>query len=299
MNDLPKGTLSSSHPPRRFLVTIDKTVRLNDGHSIPRIGFGVWRLEENKAPDVVAAAIEAGYRHIDTAQGYDNEAGVGEGIKKSGIAREELFVTSKLRTSHQGFDKSQQSLKESLQRLGLDYLDLFLIHWPAPQHDRYAETWKGLVEAQKQGLVRSIGVSNFLPEHLERIIEETGVTPAVNQVETNPKYQQKDQRAWNKQHGIVTESYSPLGGDGAALLKNEAITGIADRLGKSPAQVVIRWHLQNDLVVLPKTDSSDRAKQNYDVWDFELSDGDLKALAKLDDPNGKSLPQPNENNDLF
>jgi 2,5-diketo-D-gluconate reductase A len=281
------------------MVTIDKTVRLNDGKSIPRIGFGVWRLDEGKAPDVVAAAIEAGYRHIDTAQGYDNEAGVGEGIKRSGLPREDLFVTSKLRTSHQGFDKAQQSLKESLGRLKLDYLDLFLIHWPAPKHDRYAETWKGLIDAQKQGLVRSIGVSNFAAKHLDRIIGETGVTPAVNQIETNPGYQQTEQRVWNERHGIVTESYSPLGGDGAKLLQDDVIKRIAKRLGKTPAQVVIRWHLENDLVVLPKTDSPDRARENIDVWDFELDRQTLDELAKLDDPNGKALPQPDENNDLF
>lgn len=280
-------------------MTISKTVRLNDGHFIPRIGFGVWRLDDDKAPEVVAAAIKAGYRHVDTAQGYDNEAGVGRGVRESGVPRDQLFVTSKQRTSHQGYDSTFRSLDDSLKRMGLDYLDLFLIHWPAPEHDRYAETWKAFVELQKHGSARSIGVSNFAVEHLERIIEETGVTPAVNQIETNPGYQQKDQRAWNAQHGIVTESYSPLGGDGAALLRDDVVTGIARRLGKTPAQVVIRWHLENDLVVLPKTDSPERAAQNIDVWDFELGAEDIDALGKLDDPKGKSLPQPNENNNLF
>jgi len=280
-------------------VTLSKTARLNDGHSIPRIGFGVWRLDDNKAPDVVAAAIGAGYRHIDTAQGYDNEAGVGKGIRSAGVSREDLFVTSKLRTSHQGYDKALESLDASLERLQLDYLDLFLIHWPAPAHDLYAETWDAFVDARARGLVRSIGVSNFTPEHLDKIIAETGVIPVVNQIETNPGYQQKAQRAWNAAHGIVTESYSPLGGDGAALLKNPTVTAIAERLGRTPAQIVIRWHLENDLVVLPKTEDPERAAQNLDVWSFELDDDALADLAALDDPNGKSLPQPNENNDLF
>lgn len=280
-------------------MTLSKTARLNDGHSIPRIGFGVWRLDDNKAPDVVAAAIGAGYRHIDTAQGYDNEAGVGKGIRSAGVSREDLFVTSKLRTSHQGYDKVLESLDASLERLQLDYLDLFLIHWPAPAHDLYAETWDAFVDARARGLVRSIGVSNFTPEHLDKIIAETGVIPVVNQIETNPGYQQKAQRAWNAAHGIVTESYSPLGGDGAALLKNPTVTAIAERLGRTPAQIVIRWHLENDLVVLPKTEDPERAAQNLDVWSFELDDDALADLAALDDPNGKSLPQPNENNDLF
>jgi len=280
-------------------VTLSKTARLNDGHSIPRIGFGVWRLDDKKAPDVVAAAIGAGYRHIDTAQGYDNEAGVGKGIRSAGVSREDLFVTSKLRTSHQGYDKALESLDASLERLQLDYLDLFLIHWPAPAHDLYAETWDAFVDARARGLVRSIGVSNFTPEHLDKIIAETGVIPVVNQIETNPGYQQKAQRAWNAAHGIVTESYSPLGGDGAALLKNPTVTAIAERLGRTPAQIVIRWHLENDLVVLPKTEDPERAAENLDVWSFELDDDALADLAALDDPNGKSLPQPNENNDLF
>ncbi|MDV3250987.1 aldo/keto reductase [Devosia sp. BK] len=272
---------------------------LNDGNSIPQLGFGVWRLEEADAPKVVGAAIDAGYRHIDTAQGYDNEAGVGEAIAQASVARDQLFVTSKLRNGHQGYDSALRSLDESLGRLKLDYLDLFLIHWPAPEHDRYADTWRALVEARKQGKVRSIGVSNFLPEHIQRIIDETGVVPAVNQLELHPAYQQRDIREWHRDKDIQIECYSPLGGQESKLLEDETIKGIADAHGKSTAQVIIRWHLQQNLIVLPKSSKPERAKDNFDVWDFVLSGDDIAKIDALDRPDGKTLPQPDENNQLF
>lgn len=272
---------------------------LNDGNSIPQLGFGAWRLEEADAPKVVGAAIDAGYRHIDTAQGYDNEAGVGEAIAQASVARDQLFVTSKLRNGHQGYDSALRSLDESLGRLKLDYLDLFLIHWPAPEHDRYADTWRALVEARKQGKVRSIGVSNFLPEHIQRIIDETGVVPAVNQLELHPAYQQRDIREWHRDKDIQIECYSPLGGQESKLLEDEMIKGIADAHGKSTAQVIIRWHLQQNLIVLPKSSKPERAKDNFDVWDFVLSGDDIAKIDALDRPDGKTLPQPDENNQLF
>ena len=272
---------------------------LNDGNSIPQLGFGVWRLEEDAAPEVVGAAIKAGYRHIDTAQGYDNEAGVGRAIAQADIDRAELFVTSKLRNGHQGYDRALKSLDESLRRLGLEYLDLFLIHWPAPAHNLYPETWKALVEAQKSGKVKSIGVSNFLPEHLKRIIDETGVTPAVNQLELHPAYQQRDIREWHRDRDIQIECYSPLGGQDSALLDNEVITEIAEAHGKSPAQVIIRWHLQQNLIVLPKSSKPERARDNFDVWDFTLSSEDVARIDGLDRPDGKTLPTPEENNEMF
>lgn len=275
------------------------SITLNDGNSIPQLGFGVWRLEEEDAPEVIGAAISAGYRHIDTAQGYDNEAGVGEAIAEADIARDQLFITSKLRNGHQGFEKAQQSLNESLERLQLDYLNLFLIHWPAPQHDRYVETWKALIEAQKAGKVRSIGVSNFLPEHIDRIIAETGVTPAVNQVELHPAYQQRDIRDYHREKGIKLECYSPLGGKESKLLDDETITEIADRYDRSPAQIITRWHLQQGLIVIPKSSKPERARENFRVWDFELTDEDTAKIDGLDRPDGKTLPEPNENNDLF
>lgn len=272
---------------------------LNDGNRIPQLGFGVWRLEEADAPKVVGAAIDAGYRHIDTAQGYENEAGVGQAIAQASVEREELFVTSKLRNGHQGYDSALRSLDESLERLKLDYLDLFLIHWPAPEHDRYADTWRAFVEVQKQGKVRSIGVSNFLPEHIQRIIDETGVVPAVNQLELHPAYQQRDIREWHRDKDIQIECYSPLGGKESKLLEDEAIKEIAEAHGKSAAQVIIRWHLQQNLIVIPKSSKPERAKDNFDVWDFVLSGDEIARIDALDRPDGKTLPTPEENNELF
>ena len=278
---------------------LSPTIALNDGHHIPRLGFGVWRLPDEDAPAVVGGAIQAGYRHIDTAQGYDNEEGVGRAVREAPVPRSELFITSKERTRDQGYDSTFRSLEGSLKRLGLDYLDLFLIHWPVPEHDRYAETWRALVELQAQGRVRSIGVSNFLPTHFDRLIGETGVVPAVNQVELHPRYQQRDIRDWHAAHGIATESYSPLGGEGAAVLREPVVADIAARLGRTPAQVVIRWHLQQDLVVLPKTANPTRAVENLDVWGFTLSPEDMAQINALDRPDGKTLPRPEEMNDLF
>lgn len=279
-----------SHPP---------TIPLNDGNAIPQLGFGVWRLEEDDAPRVINAAIEAGYRHIDTAQGYDNEAGVGRAIQQAAVERDQLFITSKLRNGHQGYDSALRSLDESLERLQLDYLDLFLIHWPAPAHDRYVETWKALIEARDQGKVKSIGVSNFLPEHLSRIIDETGVVPVVNQLELHPAWQQRDIREFHRDKDIQIECYSPLGGKESKLLDNPALVEVANNHGKSPAQVMIRWHLQQNLIPLPKSSKPERARENFDVWDFNLSAEDIARIDALDRPDGKTLPQPNDNNDLF
>ena len=280
-------------------MTLSQDILLNDGTRIPRLGFGVWRVPDAEAPALVGAAIAAGYRHIDTAQGYDNERGVGRAVREAAVPCDQLFITSKQRTSHQGRDSTFRSFDETMERLGLETLDLFLIHWPVPAQGRYVETWRAFVELQKQGRVRSVGVSNFLPEHLERIIGETGVTPAVNQIELHPRYQQRDLVAWHGTHGIVTESYSPLGGNGAELLRAQAIEDIAERAGKTPAQVVIRWHLQRNLVVLPKTSNPQRAASNLDVWDFELSDQDMAEIASLDRPDGKILPGPQAMNNLF
>ena len=278
-------------------MTLPPNIILNDGNAIPRIGLGVWRLSEAEAPRLVADAIEAGYRHIDTAEAYQNEAGVGQGLKLAKARRRDLWITSKLQTSLQGYDSTLKAFDQTMAKLELDQLDLFLIHWPAPARNKYVETWKALIELQQQGRIRSIGVSNFLPEHLERIIGETGVTPAVNQIELHPRFQQGASRDWHQQHGIVTESYSPLGGKGTKLLEDPVITSIGKRHAKSPAQVIVRWHLQLDLVVLPKSSKLERAVQNLDVWDFVLDEDDMSAIAGLDRPDGKTLPHPNELND--
>lgn len=278
-------------------MTLQPHITLNDGNAIPRLGLGVWRVPDGEASQLVAESIDAGYRHIDTAEAYQNEAGVGKGLKLTKVRRRDLWITSKLQTSLQGYDSTLRAFDQTMAKLELDQLDLFLVHWPAPGRDKYVETWKALIALQQQGRIRSIGVSNFLPEHLERVIGETGVTPAVNQIELHPRFQQAESRDWHQQHGIVTESYSPLGGKGTELLEDRVITSIAKRQGKSPAQVIIRWHLQLDLVVLPKSSKLERAVENLDVWDFELTDQDMAEIAALDRPDGKTLPHPNELND--
>ena len=273
-------------------------VTLNDGTTIPQLGFGVWEIGDDAAAGVLATAFATGFRHIDTAQAYGNERGVGRAVRECGLARNEVFVTSKLRSSHFPFDTARQSLNDSLERMGLETLDLFLLHWPVPAHDGLmVEAWKALIEEQKAGKVRSIGVSNFLPEHLERLIAETGVTPAVNQLELHPYFQQRDLRDALKAMNIAIESYSPLGR--GKILEDAAITAIAQAHGKSSAQVIIRWHLQDGLIVLPKTATPLRVAENFDVFDFTLSDSEMAAIAALDKPDGKILPDPRHMNNLF
>ena len=272
-------------------------ITLNDGNTIPQLGFGVWQVPNDEVTEPVVTAIETGYRSIDTAQGYDNEEGVGQAIREAGVPRDQLFITSKLRTKDQGYDNTLRSLDGTLQRLGLDYLDMFLIHWPVPAHDRYSDTWRAFIQAQKDGKIRSIGVSNFLPEYLERIINDHGVKPVVNQIELHPYYQQRDVREIHERLGIKIESYSPLGS--GAVLKDETIGDIASKHGKEPAQVMIRWYLQQGLIVIPKSTHAERIRSNFDVFGFELDQDDMDRIAKLDRPDGKTGSQPAEFNDLF
>jgi 2,5-diketo-D-gluconate reductase A len=273
-------------------------VELNDGWHIPRLGFGVWQVANDEVTRPVVKAIEAGYRSIDTAQGYDNEEGVGVAIRASGIDRDELFVTSKLRTKSMGYEAALAGIQESLDKIGLDYLDLFLIHWPTPARDTYVETWKALIKAKEQGLVRTVGVSNFLPEHIERIIEATGVFPAVNQIETHPYFQQQDVRGFHVRHGIQLESYSPLGS--GAVLNDKTIAALARAHEKSPAQVILRWHMQEDFVAIPKSVTPDRIRQNLEVFDFELSEEEMNAIRALDNPaSGRTGSDPATFNDLY
>ncbi|MFP9138299.1 aldo/keto reductase [Devosia sp. XGJD_8] len=272
-------------------------ITLNDGKTIPQLGFGVWEIPNSSVAKTVVTAIEAGYRSIDTAQGYGNEEGVGQGIVDSGLPRDELFITSKLRTKDQGYDATLKSFMGSLDRLGLDYLDLFLIHWPVPKHDRYSDTWKAFVQLQRDGRIRSIGVSNFLQDHLERIIGDSGVVPAVNQIELHPEFQQRDVRAFHSQHNIAIECYSPLGR--GQVLGNDIIGRIAARHGTTPAQVIIRWHVQQGLIAIPKSVRPERIKANIDVFGFALDDDDMAAIAKLDRPDGKMVGDPATNNSLW
>jgi 2,5-diketo-D-gluconate reductase A len=258
------------------------SVALNDGHSIPQLGIGTWPLNDAEVAEVVVSATALGYRHIDTAAKYGNEKGVGAGIRDSGIDRADLFVTTKLDGGYQGGDRAVAGLEASLARLGLDYVDLLLIHWPAPWLGQYVSTWKTFEKLRSDGLARSIGVSNFKPAHLDALAAETGTVPVVNQIELDPRITRQAQRDYDSAHGIVTESYSPFGGGGASLLRSPVLAAVGQRYGKTAGQVVVRWHLQNGLVVIPKSSSPTRLAENADVFDFELDADDLAQVATLD-----------------
>ncbi len=264
---------------------------LSDGVDIPQVGLGVWQVPDDDAAAAVRTAITAGYRSIDTAAAYNNEGGVGDGLRSSGVPREELFVTTKLWNSEQGFDAAAEAFHASLDRLGLDYVDLYLIHWPTPARDRYVDTWRAFVALRAEGLVRSIGVSNFQPTHLRRLVDETGVTPTVNQVELHPRFQQAELRAVHAELGIATEAWSPLG-QGRSL-GEPALLAVAARHGVSAAQVVLRWHLQLGTVVIPKSVTPARIVENIDLFGFELDAADMAVISALD--SGTRLgPHPDE-----
>ena len=256
-------------------------IRLNNGVQIPQFGFGVFQIEPSRTAEAVRIAIEAGYRHIDTAQGYGNEEGVGQAVRESGLPREEVFVTTKLINNRHGHDEAIAALDESLQKLGLDYVDLYLIHWPRPHADRYVETWRAFEKILSDGKARSIGVSNFQVPHLERLAAETGTVPAVNQIELHPLLQQSQLRDCHREHGIATEAWSPIG-KGGDLLREERLVSLGDKYGKSPAQIVLRWQIQLDNIVFPKSVTPSRIRENIDVFDFELSDDDMATIGELD-----------------
>jgi len=247
---------------------------------IPQLGFGVFQVPAPETYEAVTRALDAGYRHIDTAAAYGNEGPVGQAIRASGIDREEIFVTTKCFNDDHGFERAKAAFKHSLERLELQHVDLYLIHWPVPAHDLYVETWKAFVELQSEGFVRAIGVSNFQPEHLERIIAETGVTPAINQVELHPYFQQAGLRHEHEQLGIVTEDWSPLGQ--GLELEDPVIAEIASAHAKTAAQVVLRWHIQLGHVVIPKSVTPERIVENFDIFDFHLSDGEMEEIRELD-----------------
>ncbi|GAA2926926.1 aldo/keto reductase [Streptomyces mexicanus] len=269
------------------------TVTLNNGVEIPQLGFGVFQVPDEQTTAAVSAALEAGYRSIDTAAIYGNEAGVGRALAGSGIARDDLFVTTKLWNADQGYDATLKAFDASLAKLGLDYVDLYLIHWPTPARDLYRESWKAIEKLAADGRIRAAGVSNFQPAHLERLITDSELVPAVNQIELHPGLQQSELRATHARLGIVTEAWSPLAQ--GAVLKDEAVTTIAARHGKSPAQVVLRWHLQLGNVVIPKSVTPARIRENLDVFDFALTDEDMTALAGLD-RDLRTGPHPDELN---
>ncbi|MFI1472348.1 aldo/keto reductase [Streptomyces wuyuanensis] len=258
------------------------SITLNNGVAMPQLGFGVWQVPDDEAAKAVGTALEAGYRSIDTAAVYENEKGTGKAVAAAGIPREELFVTTKLWNREQGYDSTLRAFDASLSRLGLDYVDLYLIHWPVPSKDAYVDTYKAFETILAEGRARAVGVSNFLPGHLERLLGETSVVPAVNQIELHPQLQQTESRAVHAKHGIATEAWSPLG-SGRGLLEVPTIVAVAQKYGRTPAQVVLRWHLQLGNVVIPKSVTPSRIRENIDVFGFELDDDDLAAFAALDE----------------
>ena len=260
-------------------------IRLNDGRTMPTLGLGTRPLDDAEAERVIALALELGYRHIDTAVRYGNERGVGRALAASGLPRDEVFVTTKLDGQHQGGDKAVDGLRGSLDRLGLEHVDLLLIHWPLPARDLYVDTWRTFERLRDEGLTRSIGVSNFKPAHLRRLAQETATVPAVNQVQLNPYVTREDHRRYHEEHGIVTVSYSPLG-KGGDLLRDPVVTGIARAHGRTPAQVVLRWHLQLGLVPIPKSAHEGRLRENLDVYSFVLAPDEVASLSGLDRGDG-------------
>jgi len=269
------------------------TVTLNNGVEIPQLGFGVFQIPEDETTAAVSAALETGYRHIDTAAAYGNEAGVGRALADSGLSRDELFITTKVWNSDQGYDATLRAFDTSLAALGLDRLDLYLIHWPTPARDLYADTWRALERLVEEGRLRAAGVSNFQPAHLQRLLDGSSLVPTINQIELHPGLQQSELRAFHAEHGIATEAWSPLAQ--GAVLDDEAITSIAGRTGKSPAQVVLRWHLQLGNVVIPKSVTPSRIRENFEVFDFELTDEDMSTIAGAD-RDLRTGPHPDEFN---
>jgi 2,5-diketo-D-gluconate reductase A len=256
------------------------SLKMNNGLEIPQLGFGVFLVPPEETQQAVTEALKAGYRLIDTAQGYKNEEGVGAAIAESDVPRDELFITTKLTNSEQGYDTTLTAFDGSMKKLGIDVLDLFLIHWPLPMFDQYVETWRAFEKLLADGRVRSIGVSNFEIAHLERLLAETDVTPAVNQIELHPQFPQEELRAFHDEHGILTESWGPLG-QGKGLLEDPSIVEVAQRKARTPAQVVLRWHLQLGCVVIPKSVNPDRIRENIDLFDFELDDADMAEISKV------------------
>lgn len=261
-------------------------VALNDGRRMPQLGLGVWQTPADDAARVVKWAVAAGYRAVDTAAIYRNEDGVGEGL----AGHDDVFLTTKVWNVDQGYDETLRAYEASARRLRREVVDLYLIHWRAPQRGRFVETWKALVALRRDGRARSIGVSNFTADHLERIIGETGVVPALNQLELHPRFQQRGLRAVHERHGIRTQSWSPLGQ--GKLLAEPALADLGRKHGKTAAQVVIRWHLDSGLIVIPKTVDEGRLKENIDVFDFKLDEGDMRTIAALDTPGGRIGPDP-------
>lgn len=261
-------------------MTTQPLIKLSDGNAMPQLGLGVWQASNQQVVSAIGVALETGYRAIDTAAIYANEEGVGQALKNASLPREELFITTKL--WNERHDDAERALAESLKKLQLDYVDLYLIHWPVPKKDHYVTAWKKIADLQKQGLIKSIGVCNFNIPHLQRLIDETGITPVVNQSELHPLFQQKPIHAWNATHHIATESWSPLAQGGEGVFDAPVIHRLAQKYNKTPAQIVIRWHLDSGLIVIPKSVTPARIKENFAVFDFKLDKDELSEIARMD-----------------
>jgi 2,5-diketo-D-gluconate reductase A len=265
-------------------------ITLNDGSKIPQIGLGTYQAAADRTAAMFETALGIGYRHIDTAMIYRNEAGVGDGLRASGLPREDVYITTKLWNTDQGTDSARAAFNASLDRLKLDYVDLYLIHWPVPARDLYVESWETLIELRDEGLARAIGVSNFLPDQIDRLIEATGVVPVVNQIECHPAFQQVSARVENAKRKVSVQSWSPLGQ--GELLGNAVLKGLAEKHDRTVAQIILRWHVQNDLIVIPKTINEARMRENLDILTFTLDADDMAKIATLDDPEGRMGPNP-------
>jgi 2,5-diketo-D-gluconate reductase A len=265
-------------------------VKFHDGHSAPQLGYGTWQTGNDVAAAVVGAALKEGYRLIDTAAIYGNETGVGQGIAESGIAREELFITTKLWNDRHDYDSAMAAFGESVKKLDLEYVDLYLIHWPVPAEDKYIDAWKALIQLHHEGRVKSIGVCNFNISHLQRLLDETGVLPVVNQIELHPRFQQAALRDFHAEYNIVTEAWSPLGR--GALWEDPTLVRIAHKHSRSVAQVMIRWHIQLGNMVIPKSVTPSRIQENFHIYDFTLDDDDMAAINRMDRADGRCGPDP-------
>lgn len=266
-------------------------VILNDGLALPRVGFGTYTLNGAAGVQAILSAINIGYRLLDSAFNYENEGVIGEAVRRSFIPREQLLITSKLPGRHHSYNEAITTIQESLYRANLDYYDLYLIHWPNPIKNLYVEAWQALIDAKKWGLIRSIGVCNFLPEHIERLIQETGVIPSINQIELHPFFSQKEQLIYNQKHGIVTESWSPLGRKNTLLMENKELLRIAETHHKSISQIILRWHIQLGSIPIPKSSSPKRQLENLALFDFTLSEQDMLMISTLNQENGRLANQ--------
>lgn len=269
---------------------LQRKLKLNDGHEMPGFGFGVWRIDNRDAVQAVASAIEIGYRLIDTATMYGNEEGVGEAVRNASVPRQEVFVATKLWNDSHGFDKALKAFETSMKRLALEHLDLFMIHWPAPGQNRFVETWRAMIRLREEGRATSIGVCNFNAAQLQRLADETGVFPAVNQVELHPRFQQAPLRAFHAQNGIATEAWAPLGR--GRILEDRTLGEIAAKHGRSPAQIILRWHRENGIIAIPKSVNPSRMRDNFNSFDFDLDADDLARIAALDSADGRVGPDP-------